>query len=136
MPRLPLAVDFATTNVPFAVSTLVDVVVVGGAILSRRAWLLAVAVGVLAVAVGVLATKGLAMMAAGLDQFGVAHVLWLDLVVALPIAGVVAFAVWRRPVAAERLARAPPSHGGPPGAARPPTTCSGATAHAPPGPPP
>jgi predicted MPP superfamily phosphohydrolase len=90
VPRLPLAVDFATTNLPFAISCALDVAIVVGAIAVRRFVALVAALGLLAV-------KGLAMMAAGLGSFGVAHVLWLDLVVVLPLAGVAAFVVTRRP---------------------------------------
>ncbi|HEV2812573.1 MAG TPA: metallophosphoesterase [Solirubrobacteraceae bacterium] len=81
-------------------SCALDAAIVLGAVASRRVWALGAAVALLAV-------KGLAMRAAGLDTFGVAHVLWLDLVIVLPLAGAAAFAVTRRPVALVALLAVP-----------------------------
>jgi len=84
-------------NLAFVVSAAVDVVVLCGAVV----WGVPRGrVGVaLAVAAGVLAAKGLVLLRLGLDvPFGVMHVAWLDLVVVVPLAGLVALAL--RPGAA------------------------------------
>jgi uncharacterized protein len=59
----------------------------------------------LAVAIAVLAVKGLAMLALDLDPvLGVAHVVWLDLVVVVPLAGLAVLALaWRRTGTALRV---------------------------------
>jgi uncharacterized protein len=76
-------------NLAFVVSAAVDVVVVCGAVVwGVRRGRFTVA---LAVAAGVLAAKGLVLLELGLTvPFGVMHVAWLDLVVAVPLAGLVA----------------------------------------------
>jgi uncharacterized protein len=80
-------------NLAFALSAAVDVVVLCGAV----AWALRGEpagprlLGALAVAGVVLAAKLLVLIALGLEApFGVMHVAWLDLVVVLPLAGLVA----------------------------------------------
>jgi heme A synthase len=79
-------------NAAFALSAIVDVAVVCGALVwglrpPADAKRLAVA---LSAALAVLAIKGLAMLALGLAiPFGVMHVVWLDLVVVVPLAAVV-----------------------------------------------
>jgi hypothetical protein len=84
-------VDFAETNVWFALSCALDAAIVLGAVALRR-------LAFLAGAVVLLALKGIAMVGLGLDIFGIAHVLWLDLVVVVPLAALLAFALLRRPV--------------------------------------
>ncbi|HEX5910536.1 MAG TPA: metallophosphoesterase [Thermoleophilaceae bacterium] len=84
-------VDFNYSNVPFALSCTFDAVLV----LAVVAWAARgerpyprLAVGGAAV-LAVLALKGIVMIRLGLNvSFGVIHVLWLDLVVVLPVAGV------------------------------------------------
>lgn len=83
----------------FALSAAVDAVLVCVLVLwavrFRPAWWrLAAAV---ALTLGALAVKGVAMVAAGLDRpFGVAHVLWLDLVVVVPLAALLlGLLTWR-----------------------------------------
>jgi uncharacterized protein len=80
-------------NLAFALSAAFDVVVLCGAV----AWALRGEpaglrlLGALAVAAIVLAGKLLVLLELGLESpFGVMHVAWLDLVVALPLAGLVA----------------------------------------------
>ena len=83
---------FETSNVGFAVSCAIDVVIVVAAL--WRPTVLRV-LGALAL----LAIKGVVMIALGLEiPFGVAHVVWLDLAIVLPLAGFVAFAVTRHGV--------------------------------------
>ena len=96
-------VDFAGSNVWFALSCAIDAVVVLASLRSRR-----LARG-LAIAVGVLAVKGVAMIALGLDLFfGVAHVVWLDLVVVAPLAGAALLVIGRaRALGAVALIAAP-----------------------------
>ena len=81
-------------NLVFALSAAVDVLVVLAAVawaVRRDPLALRLAVG-LAVACTVLLVKLTSLLAAGLGiPFGVLHVLWLDLVVVLPLAGVVTF---------------------------------------------
>jgi uncharacterized protein len=76
-------------NLPFALSAAIDVAVLCGAVAwgVRRGRLLLA----LAVAAAVLAAKGLVLLRLGLNvPFGVMHVAWLDLVIAVPLAGAVA----------------------------------------------
>lgn len=96
-------VGFGETNVWFALSCAVDAVVVLASLRSRRL------VRGLALAVAVLALKGIAMVALGLDvPFGVAHVVWLDLVVVVPLAGAALLALGRaRKLGALALLAAP-----------------------------
>jgi predicted MPP superfamily phosphohydrolase len=80
-------------NGAFVLSAAVDVVVLCGAVWwgLRRAPATARVLGALAAAGVVLAVKGLVLIELGLSvPFGVMHVAWLDLVVAVPLAGVVA----------------------------------------------
>ena len=102
MRRLP-SLDFAETNFWFAVSCAIDAAVVLACLRSARL------VHGLALAVAALAVKGMAMLALGLDiPFGVAHVLWLDLVVVAPLAGVALLVQRRvRPAAVAALLLAP-----------------------------
>ncbi|HEX2086466.1 MAG TPA: metallophosphoesterase [Solirubrobacteraceae bacterium] len=89
---------FETSNAPFAVSCAVDVVLVALAVWSvRRGRPLPLVAAALLAA---LAAKGIAMVGLGLDTFGVAHVLWLDLVVVAPVAGVLVVVLLRGPVRA------------------------------------
>jgi predicted MPP superfamily phosphohydrolase len=95
--------DFAGTNIWFALSCAFDAVVV---LASLRSW---GPVRGTAAALGVLAVKGVVMLALGLSvPFGVAHVLWLDLVVVVPLAGAWLLVLGRaRVVAALALLFAP-----------------------------
>jgi predicted MPP superfamily phosphohydrolase len=78
-------------NLVFALSAVVDAVVVIAAVAwalrgGRSAWRLLFALVVVAV---LLAVKGVVLVLAGVEVgFGVMHVLWLDLVVVAPIAGI------------------------------------------------
>jgi hypothetical protein len=91
-------------NLAFVVSAAVDVVVLCGAVVwGVRGGRPGVA---LAGAAGVLAAKGLVLLKLGLGvPFGVMHVAWLDLVVVVPLAGLVALALRRggRPLHAVAL---------------------------------
>src|SRR3712207_1270407 len=102
-PYSAAAIDFATTNVPFAVSCALDCAIVLAAIVLARG----VTARALFAVLAVLAVKGLAMIALGLNDMGVAHVVWLDLVIVVPLAGLALFAVTRRPVALLALLLAP-----------------------------
>lgn len=87
--------DFSYSNLPFVLSCLFDVAlavaVVAWAARGPRPYA-RLAAGA-AVALALLAAKGVVMVAAGLDiPFGVMHVLWLDVVVVLPVAGVAVLA--------------------------------------------
>lgn len=96
-------------NLVFALSATVD-----GALVCAAVWwsvrgerTLPRAFAAAAVVVALLAVKGIVLVSRGLDvPFGVMHVLWLDLVVVLPVAGVLALVLLgRRPGAtAARLA--------------------------------
>lgn len=92
----------------FAVSAAIDALVVCGvvawAVRFRPGWLSVAAAG--ALALGALLLKGAAMVAAGLDRpFGVAHVLWLDLVVVVPLAALLlGLLTWRSGGVLVRLA--------------------------------
>ena len=96
-------------NLVFALSAAVD-----GALVCAAVWwstrgerVLARALAAAVVVAAVLAAKGIVLVSRGLDvPFGVMHVLWLDLVVVLPAAGVLALVLLsRRPSArAARLA--------------------------------
>ncbi|ADB52363.1 metallophosphoesterase [Conexibacter woesei DSM 14684] len=83
----------------FAVSAAIDALIVCGvvawAVRFRPGWRRIAAAAVLAL--GALLLKGIAMVAAGLDRpFGVAHVLWLDLVVVVPLAALLlGLLTWR-----------------------------------------
>ena len=109
MAALP-QLDYGSSNLAFGVSCAVDVLVVAGALtwaLRGRHPLIRLAIAVL-VAAGVLAAKGAMMVAAGLGlPFGVLHVLWLDLVIVVPLAGLYLLARGRgrvpRPVTALAL---------------------------------
>jgi predicted MPP superfamily phosphohydrolase len=88
-------VDFAYSNVPFALSCALDALlvlaVVAWAARGERPYARLAVGGVAALVV--LALKGVVMIAAGLGlSFGVVHVLWLDAVVVLPLAGLAALA--------------------------------------------
>ncbi|MEJ7818107.1 MAG: hypothetical protein WKF49_05435 [Thermoleophilaceae bacterium] len=91
------AVDWGSSNLGFAASCAVDVVIVCAAAwwLARRPAASRLAVA-LVFATCVLAVKGLVLLANGVTiPFGVLHVLWLDLGVALPLAGVTYLAAGR-----------------------------------------
>jgi predicted MPP superfamily phosphohydrolase len=80
-------------NLAFALSAAVDVVVLCGAVAwSLRGEPAALRLlGALAAAGVLLAVKGVVLLELGLEvPFGVMHVVWLDLVVAVPLAGLVA----------------------------------------------
>jgi uncharacterized protein len=81
-------------NLAFVVSAAVDVVVLCGAVVwGVRGGRPGVA---LAAAAGVLAAKGLVLLKLGLAvPFGVMHVAWLDLVVVVPLAGLVVLVLRR-----------------------------------------
>lgn len=82
--------DYAYSNLPFAVSCGVDTFVVslGLAWAARGRMPYRRLPVIIVVATLTLAVKGAAMVASGLNQFGVIHVAWLDLVIVLPIAAV------------------------------------------------
>src|SRR5688572_25651575 len=92
--RLP-ELDFDDANIWFALSCACDAVVVLASLRSRPLW------RGLAIALAVVAVKGVVMIALGLEvPFGVAHVIWLDLVVVAPLAGAVLLVQRRAPVLA------------------------------------
>lgn len=73
----------------FAVSALADVALAVGVVLVFRRLGLAWAAGAAILAFGVWRVKLSVLRYAGLDGFGFVHVVWLDLVVAVPVAGLV-----------------------------------------------
>lgn len=73
----------------FALSALADVALAVGVLLVFRRFGLLWALGAAALAVAIWFGKLELLAAAGLDVFGIVHVLWLDLVVAVPVAGLV-----------------------------------------------
>lgn len=90
-----MAPDFTYSNVPFALSCGLDLALV----LASVAWVArgerpyARVAAALPVVLAVLAVKGVAMIALGLNvSFGVIHVLWLDLAVVVPLAGIAVLA--------------------------------------------
>jgi uncharacterized protein len=93
-------------NELYALSAAIDTVVVLGAVVwaargepfGRRL------LYALAIALALLAVKGLVMLSLDLDALGVAHVVWLDLVVVAPLAGLAVVALaWRRAGTALRV---------------------------------
>lgn len=86
--------------VAYALITAVDTLLLAALALwiARRRPRLPVALGAVALTVGLLAVRLALLVALGLARpFGVAHVLWLDVVVALPLAALaLALAGWRR----------------------------------------
>jgi uncharacterized protein len=90
-------VEPEASNLLFALSAAFDVLVVCGALalaLRGGASLGRVALACLG-AGAVLALKGAVLAREWLDGFGIAHVLWLDLVVVVPLAGVTALVLLR-----------------------------------------
>ncbi len=73
----------------FALSALADIALAVGVVLVFRRFGLLWAMGAAVFAAAIWAGKLELLTAAGLDEFGIVHVLWLDLVVAVPVAGLV-----------------------------------------------
>jgi uncharacterized protein len=100
-------IGYDAGNLVFALSAAVDTLVLCAAV----AWavrgepLTGRLLGALAAAAALLAAKGIVLLALGVSvPFGVMHVLWLDLVVALPVAAILLLALTRRRT--DRLVRA------------------------------
>lgn len=80
------------SNLVFAVSAAIDVIVVCGAVwwATDRPPVWARLVGALVGAVALLAVKDVVLVIAGLEaRWGTVHVVWLDLVIVVPLAGLV-----------------------------------------------
>lgn len=85
-------------NAVFVLSAAFDVALACLAVVwivrGKRPWLRVVPAA--ALVLGVLSAKGVAMVAQGLNRpFGVIHVVWLDLVVVLPLAGLLTLGLLR-----------------------------------------
>jgi predicted MPP superfamily phosphohydrolase len=92
-------IGYDAGNLVFALSAAVDTLVLCAAVVwaTRAEPVPSRLLGALAGAAALLAAKGLVLLELGVTvPFGVAHVLWLDLVVAIPLAALLLLALTRR----------------------------------------